>query len=134
MSEAELKAIPGLVRRVLGYVWFSPWFLRRLKKRAIKSQEREYPDSFVMSYVEGDGQKFDYGIDYTECANVKFLKEQGAMELAPYICATDKVASEMLGWGLNRTMTLADGCRKCDFRFKKNGKTFLQAPQPGNQL
>ena len=45
------------------------------------------------------------------------------MELAPYICAMDKVTSELLGWGLTRTMTLAEGCEKCDFRFKKGGQT-----------
>jgi len=82
-----------------------------------------------MTFVEGEGQKFDYGIDYNECANVKFLRAQNALELAPYICATDKVASEILGWGLNRTMTLADGYKKCDFRFKKGGKTFVKGPK-----
>lgn len=129
MSEAELKSIPGFIRRIIGYFWFSPWFLRRVKRRAKESQEREYPDSFVMHYIKGDGQNFDYGIDYSECANVKFLKAQGALELAPYICATDKVVSEMLGWGLNRTKTLADGDVKCDFRFTKGEKTFVLGPE-----
>ena len=126
MSEAEFQAIPGLARRAIGHLWFSSWFLRRLRKRARTSQERQYPDSFVVHYVEGYGQDFDYGIDYVECANVKFLRAQGALELAPYICATDKAASEMLGWGLHRTMTLAGGSAKCDFRFTKGGTTSVQ--------
>lgn len=129
MSEAELKAIPGFVRRVIGYLWFSPWFLRRVKRRSIESQERKYPGGYVLTYVEGDGQKFDYGVDYTECASCKFLIAQDAFELAPYVCAVDKVASEMLGWGLSRTMTLAEGGEKCDFRFKKGGKTSVTIPQ-----
>jgi hypothetical protein len=123
MSEAEFKAIPGLVRRVIGYLWFSPWLLGRIKKRAKESQERQYPGGYVLTYVEGDGQAFDYGIDYTECAGCKFLSAQDALELAPYVCAVDKVASEMLGWGLTRTMTIAEGFEKCDFRFKKGGET-----------
>jgi hypothetical protein len=45
------------------------------------------------------------------------------MELAPHVCAVDKVTSELLGWGLTRTMTLAEGFAKCDFRFKKGGET-----------
>ena len=126
MSEAELKAIPGLVRRVIGYLWFSPWLLRRFKKRATESQERKYPGGYVLTYVEGDGQDFDYGIDYTECASCKFLSAQDALELAPYVCAVDKVASEMLGWGLARTMTIAEGFEKCDFRFKKGGQTRVE--------
>jgi hypothetical protein len=132
MTKVELKALPGFIRRIIGYLWFSSWFLNRLKKRAKKSQEREYPGDFVFNYIEGDGQKFDYGIDYIECANCKFLSAQGALELAPYICATDKITSEMLGWGLNRTRTLADGNEKCDFRFKKGGKTFVQGPLSSN--
>ena len=128
MSESEFKAIPKLVRRLISYIWFSPWFIWRLKRRAKKSQEREYPDSFVMHFIEGDKQNFDYGIDYTECANCKFLSAQNALELAPYICATDKVASELLGWGLQRTTTLAYGKNKCDFRFKKGGITSIESP------
>ena len=79
--------------------------------------------------VEGDGQDFDYGIYYIECASCKFLNEQDAPELAPYVCAVDKVASEMLGWGLRQTMTLAESCERCDFRFKKGGKTYVTIPQ-----
>lgn len=129
MSEAELNAIPGLVRRVMGYLWFSRWFLGRLKKRAAESQERKYPGGYVFTYVKGNGQDFDYGIDYTECASCKFLKAQNALELAPYICAVDKVVSEMMGWGLSRTMTLGEGREKCDFRFKKGGGTDVTIPQ-----
>ena len=129
IGEAELKAIPGWVRRIIGFLWFSPWFTKRLQKGALSSQERKYPGGYVMAYVEGDGLDFDYGIDYIECASCKFLNEQGASELGPYVCAVDKVASEMLGWGLHRTVTLAEGGERCDFRFKKGGKTLVTIPQ-----
>jgi predicted ArsR family transcriptional regulator len=82
-----------------------------------------------MNYVDGDGWEFDYGVDYIECASCKFLEAEGALELAPYVCAVDKPASELLGWGLTRTMTLADGADKCDFRFKKGGPTHIDLPQ-----
>lgn len=134
MSEAELKAIPGIVRRVIGYFWFSRWFLGRIKKRAIESQDRKYPGGYVLTFLEGNGLNFDYGIDYTECASCKFLSAQNALELAPYVCAVDKVASEMMGWGLSRTMTLAEGREKCDFRFKKGGKTDVAIPQSLTQV
>lgn len=128
MSKAELRAIPGVVRSVIGYLWFSRWFVTRLKKRAQESQEREYPGGYVLTYVEGDGKLFDYGVDYSECASVKFLAAQNSLELATYVCATDKITSEMLGWGLRRTMTLAEGCDRCDFRFKKGGITNIGIP------
>lgn len=134
ISEAEVKSYPKFLSRLIEYLWFSPLFLWRIKKRAKNSQQREYPDSFVIEYVEGDGSSFDYGIDYTECANCKFLSKQHALELAPYICATDKVVSEVLGWGLSRTMTLADGNTKCDFRFKKGGKTTVKNLPPSLRI
>jgi len=123
MMEAEAKAIPGPVRRLMGWLWFSPLFLRRVRKRAAESQKRQYPGGYVFTYIEGNGRDFDWGIDYAECSSCKLLKAQNAMELAPYVCAVDKVSSELLGWGLTRTMTLAEGFDKCDFRFKKGGRT-----------
>jgi hypothetical protein len=126
---AQLRSMPLLVRRLCGYLWFSTWFKNRLKKRALHSQQRDYPGNFVLDFVEGDGLEFDYGVDYSECASCKFLKSEGSLELAPYICAVDKPASELLGWGLSRTQTLAEGADKCDFRFMKGGKTQIVLPQ-----
>jgi hypothetical protein len=123
MMEAETKAIPGPVRRLMGWLWFSPLLLRRVTKRAAESQKRQYPGGYVFTYIQGDGRDFDWGIDYFECSSCKLLKAQDAMDLAPYVCAVDKVTSELLGWGLTRTMSLAEGFEKCDFRFKKGGKT-----------
>lgn len=123
MNEAEFKAIPLPVRRIIGWLWFSPWLIGRIRKRAQESQERRYPDNYVLTFIEGDGRTFDYGIDYTECAACKFLKRQNAVELTPIMCRFDRAASDLLGWGLTRTMTIANGHEKCDFRFKKHGKT-----------
>ncbi len=128
MGEAEFNAIPGWVRRVIGILWFSPWLTRRIQKRALLSQNREYSGDYVLNYVAGE-QDFDWGVDYIECASCKFLDKQDAAELKPYVCAVDRVASEMLGWGLRRTMTLAEGGERCDFRFKKGGETSVSTPQ-----
>lgn len=89
-----------------------------LKKRAAESQQRRYPGDFVFSYVEGDGEEFDFGIDYTECAIVKFFRAQGANEFTRYVCLYDFLNSQLTGTGLIRTKTLAEGADKCDFRFK----------------
>ena len=125
----EARAIPYVVRRAMEVLWFSGWFRRLARKRAIKSQERRYAGGFVMSYVEGDGREFNYGIDYSECANCKFLRAQQAFELAPYVCATDQPISELMGWGLTRPQTIADGFPICGFRFKKGGATNVPIPQ-----
>lgn len=125
----EARAIPSIPHRFIEYLWFSPLFRKLIKIRGIRSQQRRYPEDFVLNYVEGDGREFDYGVDYSECATCKFLRAENAFELAPYECATDKPISELMGWGLTRTMTLAEGFPKCDFRFKKGGKTRVIIPQ-----
>jgi len=129
MGAEGALAIPPLGRRIMEVLWFSRGFRKLAKKRAIKSQRRIYPAGFVMNYVEGDGQEFDYGVDYVECANCKFLQAKNAFEIAPYVCATDKPISELLGWGLYRRTTIADGSPICMFRFKKGGKTQVVIPQ-----
>ena len=123
MTEHYLKVVPGFARGLLGHMTFSPRYARKLQKGARESQERRYPDGYVFAYVEGNGEEFDYGVDYLECATCKFLQREGAMELQPYLCALDHLHSKMMGWGLTRTKTLAEGYDRCDFRFKKGGPT-----------
>jgi hypothetical protein len=125
----ETMAVPLIIRRFMEYLWFSPLVTRWGRKQTLRRQKRPYPGGSVMVYVPGDGQEFDYGIDYTECAVCKFLQAENAFELAPYSCAIDKPVSELLGWGLTRTETIAAGFPTCSFRFKKGGATNVPIPQ-----
>jgi hypothetical protein len=122
-TDRVLSRYPGFITRFITGSIFSRRFVRRVRERAEESQRREYPGNYVFSFVEGDGVEFDYGVDYTECGVCKFLEAEDALELAPYICKTDILSSDKLGWGLKRTMTIAEGYPICDFRFKKGGKT-----------
>ena len=88
---------------------------------------------FEIKYVTGDGKEFDYGVDYIDCGNYKLVLAQGAGEFAPYVCMSDIALSDAMGWGLIRTETLADGCQRCDFRFKKGGKTRISSKTPAVQ-
>ena len=125
----EAKAIPYLVRRLMEYLWFSPLIEWGLKKKNIRSQQIKYPGESILHYVRGDGGEFDYGVDYTECAVCKFLQAENAFELVPYACALDKPVSELLGWGLTRTKTIAEGFPRCEFRFKRGGTTNVPIPK-----
>jgi len=122
-TEAFLNSYPKLFLRFLTGDIFSKKLREKAKKGAEETQKRVYPENFVLSYVEGDGVEFDFGIEYTECGVCKFLEVVGAMELAPYICNVDIISSDKFGWGMKRTMTIAEGYPTCDFRFKKGGKT-----------
>lgn len=91
------------------------------RQRAERSLERRYPDDFVYEFVEGDGETFDYGYDFLECASEKFYRVQGVLAFLPYYCFLDFPKCERGGLGLMRRGTLAEGCQKCDFRFREGG-------------
>ena len=59
----------------------------------------------------------------------KLIEKETGDIITRFENAVDKVASEMLGWGLQRTMTIAEGGEKCDFRFRKGGETSVPIPQ-----
>jgi hypothetical protein len=127
VSDRMLNAYPRFLLRFFGRTMFSKKRLGNARMYAEESQKRKYLGAYVFRFVVGDNENFDFGIDYTECASQKFLAAQHALELAPYICATDILQSERFGWGLTRTMILAEGAEKCDFRFKKGGRTNIKS-------
>jgi len=112
------ESIPGFIKSLIRFFMYSSFTMNRAEKIARKTQEKPIGD-FVMRYVEGDGVSFDYGVDYLNCSILNFVLDQDAEEFAPYVCMSDISLSDAMGWGLIRTETLADGCSRCDFRFKK---------------
>ena len=127
-GRAFLDSLPKFLLRLFMPLSFSRRAMERIRKGAIESHQRKFPEGNVIDFIEGDGENYDYGVDYFECASCKFLTKQGAPELAPYLCPVDIHYSRALGWGLTRTMTLAEGADKCDFRFKKGGETNVAVP------
>jgi len=100
----------------------SPEDIVSKREQARKSQERLSPGDWVWEFVEGDGVEFDYGYDFLECGTQKLYHAQGADEFLPFYCFLDFVTSKTSGWGLTRSMILAEGYEKCDFRFKRSEK------------
>lgn len=120
--EVFLSSWPKLLKlghRLLWRMMFTRLGRRLMKKEAERSQKRQYPEDFVFNYVEGDGEEFDFGMDFTECAVCKFFHSQGADEFTPFVCLSDFPGSRLTNSGLVRTMTLAEGAKKCDFRYKR---------------
>ena len=128
MTRSWLRAYPAWVLRLLGWWRFTPWYQRMLRRRAAASQARRYPGDWVFCYVPGDGRSFDWGVDYSECAILKFYETHGAGEFVPYLCALDYPMSEASGSGLVRRHTLAEGAPCCDFRFKRGRRTVAALP------
>jgi len=94
----------------------------RRRQRAAWSQQRRYPEGYVYTYVPGDGETFDYGYDFTECAAHKFYHAHGGAEFLPHYCRLDFAWSEVLGFGLTRTLCLSTGDALCNHRFKQARK------------
>ena len=125
---AEFERVPKGVRSLMVRYRFSRLHQQKLEKAAKRSQARRYPGDWVFERIDGHGKAFNFGIDMTECGIVKFLHAEGADELCAYLCDIDYVMVEAMGFGLQRTKTLAWGCDRCDFRLSRDGTT--SAPWP----
>lgn len=126
LAEFDFTRIPQEQSLITGAKIFSKEKIARLQGWIESTQVRQYPANWVATFVNGDGQNFDFGYDYSECAIVKYTQAQGVPEIAPYLCLYDFPASRAYGTGLTRTKTLANGDDKCDFRFKK-GRNVTQS-------
>ena len=126
MVEMQLRSYPKLLRYLVGRWYFTRYNYNKMKRQASDSQKRLYPEDWVWSFIRGDGKEFDWGMDNTECGVCKFFHAQDANELTPYLCKLDFGMSQALGMGLVRTMTIAEGDEKCDFRYKRGRETPTQ--------
>ncbi len=117
--KARTEAMPKILRRLIGWYLFTGF----VKNRARKIAGRDL-GGFTIEYVEEDG---DWGVNYRRCAIYDFLKEQDAKDFSPYVCLSDIALSDAMGWRMKRTETLADGCDKCDFRFRKGKQTDISS-------
>ncbi|MBN2007252.1 MAG: L-2-amino-thiazoline-4-carboxylic acid hydrolase [Anaerolineae bacterium] len=122
---------PQWVLRLVGGFKYNRGYVDRLKVAAAESQQRRYPGDWVCTFVEGDGETFDYGVDISECGICKFYHAQGAGELAPYMCLSDYVVSHAFDRGLVRYKTLAEGAEVCDFRYKQKRETYVYPLRDG---
>ena len=124
LYEAQLEATPREEFLKIGAERFSEAYIAEMKTRS-KTSTPLYEKDFVLTYVDGQGEDFDYGFDVQFCPCADYFKEQEAEELAPYFCLVDIPENKRMGTGLVRTKTLAKGDDLCNFRFKK-GRKMLQ--------
>lgn len=120
---------PRVLRRLYGRIRMGPTNQKKVRRLAIASQARTNPSDYVSRFVPGELGRFDYGIDFVECAIIKFLRAEGAEELAPVLCELDWPHTELLDIELVRTKTLAQGGECCDFRFRRPGAPDVGIPR-----
>lgn len=86
-----------------------------------ESQRGARPGEFVFEVVPID-ERGRWGINMLSCAICHHFAKHDAMELVPYMCASDDVVSDRFDQGLRRTGTIALGAHHCDFRFHDGGE------------
>ncbi len=111
--------------------YFSPAMRDYEMKRTELSRSGKYPGDWVEEFIEGDGENFDFGINFTECAICKFLKPRGGIKYTSVFCLSDYANFHALDIGFKRTRTLPLGAPYCDFRFKKDWDTQSGWPPEG---
>jgi hypothetical protein len=116
---------PKWFLRIVGHFKYGKKYEEKLRRAAAAAQMRKYSEDFVSSFIERDGENFDYGLDITECGICKLYSAQGADRLARYMCLSDYVVSKAFNRGLVRYKTIAEGAEKCDFRYKKGRETYV---------
>ena len=107
-------------RRKIGGMQFGPISDLLMRFVAWRSQLRLFPEDYILKFVPGDGDDFDWGLNYTQCPNVILFSRHGATDLVyPLVCTMDYVAGKALFVGYHRTMDIASGDPMCDLRWKK---------------
>jgi len=129
MFKAYWSRYPRVLAHLYGRVRMGPANQKKVRRLAIASQQRTTPDDYVSQFVPGEPGRFDFGIDFVECAIIKFLRAEGAEELAPVLCELDWPHMELIGVELMRTTTLAEGGERCDFRFRRPGASDVGMPR-----
>lgn len=125
VADDLFRKIPVWIARLGGNMLLSKPTIRAFKKQMIISQDRRYPEDWVYELLEGDGEKFDIGFEFSECAVIKFYQAMNTMELAPYCNFGDVTYSHYMEIGLDTSETLGLGCDRCRMLFKKGGETVI---------
>jgi hypothetical protein len=102
---------------------FEQQYIDTVKPMCERSQKRDYPDDWIMDFIEGDGIAFEWGFDFHQCSIYNVYKRLGAEKYVPFICLSDFSEGNILGFGFSRTQTLGNGAPICDHRYSKNFKT-----------
>ena len=121
LNAQSLAQAPAEQLQARGAALFSAANRAALAAWAEQTQKRRYPGDWVATFVPGNGAAFDLGYDYTECGALKYFRDNGAEDVAPYFCINDFLSSKAMGTGLFRKGTLASGADRCDFRYKQGG-------------
>ncbi len=82
------------------------------------SHKCKYENDWIVDVLEGH-ENFDLGYNYLQCGICKLCKDENCFELARYLCQPDCVIADMMEMKLERTTTIAESGKSCDFRYSR---------------
>lgn len=98
--------------------WLGQILIRAFHRRvSVNANEAGFIANIVTDKRETYG--LGYGIDIIECGICKLFKKHNYSKYASILCEVDEITSKQAGLRLIRTGTIANGAKKCDFRFKR---------------
>lgn len=109
-----LKRLPAKIIST----WVGSWLAKSFHKKISTNNNQE---GFIANIITDKKETYGlgYGIDIIECGICKLFKKHDYYKYASILCEVDEVTSSLAGLQLIRTGTIANGAKKCDFRFKK---------------
>ena len=92
---------------------FLPAFHRKVSKNSNAG-------GFIANIITDKAETFGlgFGIDILECGICILFKKHHYEKYASILCEVDEMTSSLAGLKLIRTGTIANGAKKCDFRYK----------------
>ena len=120
IADVYHRSLNPLIRYIMRRPYFSSSFQKKIKKALENRKNSADPEDYQCTFIEGDQKNLLFGIDYTNCAGLNFLKHQNASELAPYLCLCDYPMYRAIKVGFNRAQNSAIGGTTCAFRFYRN--------------
>jgi hypothetical protein len=127
VADDYMRSLPRFLLWAAGNLAFGRFIHWKMRKQARQSLQCQYPDDFVYKFVEGDGNDFDWALEFSECAVNKFYEKQGVEELKPYCNFFDVTYSRYLNMGIDASMTIGMGCLTCKLKYKRGRET--KAPE-----
>lgn len=107
------RLLPKLITTRLGQL-----LIKTFHRRISTNNNTE---GFVANIITDKAETYGlgYGIDIIECGICKLFNKHHYSKYASILCEVDEITSAMAGLQLIRGGTIANGAKKCDFRFKK---------------
>lgn len=98
--------------------WAVQKLFRQLNKKVSVNNNS---DGFIANIIteKRETHGLGYGVDIIECGICKLFNKHGFAKYAGILCEVDEVTSALAGLKLIRTGTIANGAKKCDFRFQR---------------